>query len=172
MTRLDEFVEAADEATWMCRLAESRLSTPADPPALGRYLPGGVPNQPWKFDYYSHVLAAQRLMHSADAINEILDDGDLAEAIDGFRAHWRHLRDLRNVLQHPRNTSIRWERDVRAFFDRIEYRLPGCDPMWVFTIEELHSPVEDLWAAVKDALERHRGGSRGGGAEHEDESPL
>lgn len=61
MTRLAEFEEAAVEALWMCRLAESRLRSPADPPALDRYSVVGRPGLPWKYDYYSHVLASQRL---------------------------------------------------------------------------------------------------------------
>lgn len=156
MTRLDEFEEAAVEALWMSRLAESRLLSPADPPALGRYAPVGSPGLPWKYDYYSHVFASQRLLHSAEAIAELVGaDAALELAVQEFRTHWEHLRELRNVLQHPKNTSIRWERDVWAFPDRIEYRLPKSDPMWVFTIEALHAPVERLWAAVHAAMEKH-----------------
>lgn len=156
MTRLGEFEEAAVEALWMSRLAESRLLSPADPAALDRYAPVGSPGSPWKYDYYSHVLASQRLLNSAEAIAEIIGaDESLKLAVETFRTHWQHLRGLRNVLQHPRNTTIRWDRDVWAFPDRIEYRLPGCDPIWVFTIEELHAPVERLWAAVHIAMEGH-----------------
>lgn len=156
MARLDEFEEAADEALWMSRLAESRLLSPADPPELDRYPHVGSPGLPWKYDYYSHVLASQRLLHSAEAIAEIIGaDVSLGSAVATFRTHWEHLRGLRNVLQHPKNTSIRWDRDVYAFPDRIEYRLPGRDPIWVFTIEELHAPVEDLWTAVQAAMEEH-----------------
>jgi hypothetical protein len=156
MTRLDEFEEAAVEAVWMSRLAESRLLSPADPPSLDRYLHVGSAGIPWKYDYYSHVLASQRLLNSAEAIAEILGaDEPLESAVESFRTHWEHLRGLRNVLQHPKNTSIRWDRDVWAFPDRIEYRLPGCDPVWVFTIEELHAPVERLWKAVHAAVAEH-----------------
>lgn len=140
----------------MSRLAESRLLSPADPPALDRYPHVGSPALPWKYDYYAHVLASQRLLHSAEAIAEIIrTDVSLKSAVETFAAYWEDLRGLRNVLQHPKNTSIRWDRDVSAFPDRIEYRLPGCDPIWVFTIEELHGPVERLWAAIHAAIEEH-----------------
>ena len=155
MTRLHEFEEAAVEALWMCRLAESRLLSPADPPALDRYAHVGRPGLPWKYDYYSHVLASQRLFHSAEAVAEILDADALGSAVEIFENHWDELRGLRNVLQHPKNTSIRWNRDVSAFLDRLEYRLPDCHPIWSLTIEELHAPVERLWSAVHTAVAEH-----------------
>lgn len=139
----------------MCRLAESRLLSPEDPPALDRYSHVGPPGLSWKYDYYSHVLASKRLFHSAEAIAEILDADALAAGVGTFRTHWNRLRGLRNVLQHPKNTSIRWARDVAAFPDRIEYRKSKCDPIWVFTIEELQDPVERLWTAVHAAVEEH-----------------
>lgn len=155
MARLAEFEEAAVEAIWMCRLAESRLLSPANPPALDRYSHVGPPGPPWKYDYYSHVLAAQRLFHSAEAIADILGTQALTSALQTFRDHWNQLRGLRNILQHPKNTSIRWHRDVWVFPDRLEYRLPGCHPIWVLTIEDLHAPVERLWGAVHAAIEDH-----------------
>lgn len=158
MTRLGEFEEAAVEAIWMCRLAESRLLSPADPPPLDRYAHVGPTGLPWKYDYYSHVLASQRLLFSAEALLEIIGRDTLTSAVKRFRAHWGDMISLRSVLQHPKSTSIRWNRDVLAFPDRIEYRLPGCDPSWVFTIEQLHAPAEHLWTAVHAALDEHGAG--------------
>lgn len=156
--RLDEFEDAAIEALWMCRLAESRLRDPSDPPALDRYQPVGIDGHPWKYDYYSHVLASQRLMNAVEALNEVLGDESLSAARRTFQEHWNDLRSLRNVLQHPKNTGVLWQH-VSAYHDRIAYQLPGCDPQWVFTLTELHDPVESLWSAAHEAREAH-GGSR------------
>jgi hypothetical protein len=155
VSRRSEFVDAAVEAVWMCRLSESRILTPSDPPSLTRYgyvsAPGANPG--WKYDYYSHILAAQRLLHAAEAISEDLDDASLVVACHVFSEHWEQLRDLRNVLQHPKNTSIRWRHEVLVLPGRIEHRRQGCDPDWSLSIAELHAPVEALWIALNTALD-------------------
>jgi len=149
MSRLGEFAEAAYESVWMCRLSESRLVTPVDPPAIERYgLPPNRPTWPWTYDYYAHLVAAQRLLASGEAINQSQKNTHLAQAIDQFRAHWSRLKPLRDALFHPQSKAIPWQH-VHAFFDRIEYRHPvSKEIVWVFTIEELHRPVEELYAAI------------------------
>lgn len=95
-------------------------------------------------------------MNAAGALNETMRDECLATAHQAFKEHWNDLRGLRNVLQHPKNTDTLWTH-VSAYHDRIAYQHPGCDPQWVFTITELHGPVEFLWSAVHLALETHDG---------------
>lgn len=118
---------------------------------MARYRPMGPRNAPWKFDYYNHMFASKRLLESAEAINEILSDPGLAAELNSFRSQWQTLRPLRDVLQHPRSTIIKW-RSVDAFYDRIEYRpISGAEPQWRFTLDELHDSAESLWAAVEAA---------------------
>jgi hypothetical protein len=125
------------------------LVSPGDPDSISRY--GRVPNLPrgpWKYDYFSHILAQQRLLLAAEAVNEPLNDPTLGKAIQDFKDHWDELRPLRDVMQHPKSRVIPWQH-VTGFYDRIEYRHPvSKEVIWSYTIDELHQPVESLYSAV------------------------
>jgi hypothetical protein len=139
---------AAVAATWGCRLSYARLVTPVDPPAIQQFDPAGGADQAWAFDWYSHVLFASQLFEAVRALVPIIGDAALEDALAEYSAHWAQLRGVRNVLLHPigRDVNVGW---LCAFGDRVEYREPGCDARWVLDREDLHTPVERLFAVVQ-----------------------
>ncbi len=122
--------------------------TPVDPAAIREFQPAGRPDEPWVYDWYSHVLFASQLFEAVRAFVGIIDDAPLHAAFDDFAQHWEQLIGLRNVLLHPtsRDVDLNW---LSPFGDRLEYRRPGCDPEWVFQRDELHEPVERLFNVVE-----------------------
>lgn len=127
-----------------------------DPGSITDYLPIGPRNAPWTYDYYNHVFAAKRLLESAEALNESWRSPELSDAITQFRGHWSNLKGVRDVLQHPKSTLIKWQ-SVSAFYDRIEYRpVAGADPVWRYTLDQLHDPVEALWTVVEEIAAKRK----------------
>lgn len=142
--------EAAYEAVWGCRLAAARIGFPAYVPGMEKYLGDDKRAHVWTHDWYAHVLFARRLLDAAQNLDECADVPLLTNAVAEFDRHWATLQGLRNVLQHPLNRSIdpSW---LWVFPDRIEYRKPGCEMSWLFTIDELHDPVEALYGPIHDS---------------------
>jgi hypothetical protein len=71
----------------------------------------------------------------------------LGTAVDEFAAHWAHFKPLPDVLHHP--ASMLKLTSLRVGGDCITYQHEGSEPEWEFTIDELHGPVEDLYAVIK-----------------------
>lgn len=146
----ERFLRAASEAIWGCRLSYSRIKTPVDPPAMSEFNPVGPPNVPWVHDWYAHVLFASRLLEAGQALLDTSPDDRLKEAIEVFKRHWDRLRPLRNGLQHPTSRGVNWKA-LWPMYDRLTYQRPGRDPEWDFSVDDLHEPVEKLYAAVEAA---------------------
>lgn len=142
---------AAVEGVWACRLAYARIATPRDPEAIARWEPAGSSSAVWKYDWYAHVLFAQRLFDAAKLATQGVSDEPLDRAVTSFAEHWETLRGLRNVLQHPLSRDVDLDA-VWVFPDRIRYQEPGRDPLWEHYLDDLHSPVERLFEAIDEAL--------------------
>jgi hypothetical protein len=94
------------------------------------------------------VLFASQLIEAVRTLADVVDDPPLRASFADFARHWAQLTGLRNVLLHPtsRDVNLSW---LCALGDRLEYRQPGWDPEWVFRLDELHEPVEQLFAVVE-----------------------
>jgi hypothetical protein len=136
----------AYEAVWACRLCFARISTPVKPPGIQRWLPHGG-DQPWVYDWYWHVISAQRLNEAAKALQRAKPDERLRDAIDAFDAHWGRLRPLRNVVEHP--PSRDFNLDDLWVSTTMRLQKYGADPEWEFTIDQLHDPVEALYTVIE-----------------------
>jgi hypothetical protein len=144
----ERILRSAVEAAWGCRLSYARLKTPVDPESISEFDPHGNPNDPWVYDWYSHVLFASQLFEASRALVHIIDDAPLTAAFAEFAQHWEHLAGLRNVLLHPTSREVDLN-CLSPFGDRLEYREPGRDPDWVFQLDQLHDPVERLFAVLQ-----------------------
>lgn len=142
------FALAAQEAIWGARLQWARIKTPqGDPLAFEAYLPRRT--GPWAQDYQFHHVAAHRLFGAAKALAGATTANDeLTSALNAFELYWADIKPVRDVLAHPPSRAIRWDW-LSPFMDRVEYRKPGCDPMWVYSVDALHAPLEKLYAAVR-----------------------
>ena len=78
-------------------------------------------------------------------------------AVYEFAAHWAHVKPLRDVFHHPASMALKLT-SLRVGGDRITSQHEGSEPEWEFTIDELHGPVEDLYAVIKAGNPGRRGG--------------
>lgn len=144
---VDRYRYAAYEGVWGCRLSYARIVEPVESPAMRRFN-DRVPAGPWIYDWYSHIMFSERLLEAASALDRAQPTDSLGTAIDEFPAHWAHFKPLRDVLHHPATIPLKLT-SLRVGGDRITYQHEGSEPEWEFTIDELHGPVEDLYAVIK-----------------------
>ena len=144
---VDRYRYAAYEDVWGCRLSYARIVEPVESPAMRRFI-DRVPAGPWVYDWYLHIMFSERLLEAARALNRTQPTDSLGTAVYEFAAHWTHLKPLRDVLHHPASMALK-PTSLRVGGDRITSQPEDSEPEWEFTIDELHGPVEDLYAVIK-----------------------
>ena len=152
---VDRYRYAAYEGVWGCRLSYARIVEPVESPAMRRFI-DRVPAGPWIYDWYSHIMFSERLLEAASALDRAQPTDSLGTAVYEFPAHWAHVKPLRDVLHHPATIPLKLT-SLQVGGDRITYQHEGSEPEWEFTIDELHGPVEDLYAVIKAGNPGRRG---------------
>jgi hypothetical protein len=149
MDAVERSRKAAYEGLWGCRLSYARIVTPVEPPAIKRFLGHEGKNGPWVYDWYSHIIFSDRLREAACGLNRAKPVDEVAAAIAVFAAHWSHFKPLRDVLHHPASKKFNVE-SLWVGNDSIWYQDEGRPREWDFTVDELHDPVERLYAVIED----------------------
>ena len=152
---VDRYRYAAYEDVWGCRLSYARIVEPVESPAMRRFI-DRVPAGPWVYDWYLHVMFSERLLEAARALDRTQPTDSLGTAVYEFAAHWTHFKPLRDVLHHPASMALK-PTSLRVGGDRISSQHEDSEPEWEFTIDELHGPVEDLYAVIKAGNPGRRG---------------
>jgi hypothetical protein len=152
---VDRYLYAAYEDVWGCRLSYARIVEPVESPAMRRFI-DRVPAGPWVYDWYLHIMFSERLLEATRALNRTQPTDSLGTAVYEFAAHWAHVKPLSDVLHHPASMALKLT-SLRVGGDRITSQHEGCEPEWEFTIDELHGPVEDLYAVIKAGNPCRRG---------------